>query len=178
MLKILDLPGGDRPAPLPSGADAHLPFRLEGDILEANDGAYTVSGSSGRAECVRDDHMDDRTLTPRGLALLYAGVQSCANLRAGWAAVGRAMSSRTSTGTRCSAAARRTSETTSEPVYIIFFKKKKKKKKMRKVGRKAVGERDAKIGRRCMQPAVWVQSPVSAVIMSPARRWASTKLRP
>jgi hypothetical protein len=33
--------------------------------------------------CVAEDHSDDRTFHPRGLALLYAGVQSCANLR--WA---------------------------------------------------------------------------------------------
>ena len=67
----------------PVGAgQSDLRFRLHGDFLADNDGAYSVSISSGRAECVRDDHEDDRVLTPHGLALLYAGVQSSANLRA------------------------------------------------------------------------------------------------
>ena len=48
----------------------------------ANNGSYVLTVSGGVAQCVRDDHESDRIFTPRGLALLYAGVQSCANLRA------------------------------------------------------------------------------------------------
>ena len=44
--------------------------------------ALAIGVARGRAECVRDDHPEDRVLTPQGLALLYAGAQSCANLRA------------------------------------------------------------------------------------------------
>ena len=82
MLKILDIPGAIGLRRYPPGLSTHLPFRLEGDFLEANDGGYVLTTSGGRAECLRDDHVEERTLTPRGLALLYSGVQSCANLRA------------------------------------------------------------------------------------------------
>ena len=46
-------------------------------------GAYRWEVAEGVGTCVAEDHTDDRTFHPRGLALLYAGVQSCANLR--WA---------------------------------------------------------------------------------------------
>jgi predicted acetyltransferase len=82
MLKILDLPGAIGLRRYPPGLTAQLSFRLEGNFLEANNAGYVLTVSGGRAECVRDAHVEDRVLTPRGLALLYAGVQSCANLRA------------------------------------------------------------------------------------------------
>jgi predicted acetyltransferase len=82
MLKILDLPGAVGLRRYPPGLTTELPFRLDGDFLAANNGGYVLTAAAGRASCVRDDHSDDRTLTSRGLALLYAGVQSCANLRA------------------------------------------------------------------------------------------------
>jgi predicted acetyltransferase len=82
MLKILDLPGAVGLRRYPPGLTTELPFRLEGDFLAANNGGYVLSAAAGRASCVRDDRGGDRTFTPRGLALLYAGVQSCANLRA------------------------------------------------------------------------------------------------
>lgn len=55
-------------------------FTLSGDFLTENDGGYAITISGGQATCTRVDPVD-RTLTPQGLALLYAGVQSCANLR-------------------------------------------------------------------------------------------------
>ena len=82
MLKILDLPGAVGLRRYPPGLTAELPFRLEGDFLAANNGGYLLTVAAGRASCARDDHAGDRILAPRGLALLYAGVQSCANLRA------------------------------------------------------------------------------------------------
>jgi predicted acetyltransferase len=82
MLKILDIPGAVGLRRYPPGLTGDLPFRLEGDFLAANNGGYLLSAAAGRATCSRDDHGGDRTFTPRGLALLYAGVQSCANLRA------------------------------------------------------------------------------------------------
>jgi predicted acetyltransferase len=81
MLKILDIPSAVGLRRYPPGLTADLLFRLEGDFLTANNGGYLLSAAAGRATCVRDDHGGDRTFTPRGLALLYAGVQSCANLR-------------------------------------------------------------------------------------------------
>jgi hypothetical protein len=47
------------------------------------DGAYRLEVAEGIGTCTTAEHTDDRTFHPRGLALLYAGVQSCANLR--WA---------------------------------------------------------------------------------------------
>ena len=82
MLKVLDIPGAIGLRRYPSGLTTTLPFRVEGDFLAANNGGYVVAVAAGRASCVRDDHVSDRILTPRGLAVLYAGVQSCANLRA------------------------------------------------------------------------------------------------
>ena len=45
--------------------------------------ASRLTVAAGRAECVRSEGgTGPRILTPRGLALSYAGVQSSANLRA------------------------------------------------------------------------------------------------
>jgi predicted acetyltransferase len=49
----------------------------------ATAGAYRLEVAEGIGTCVAEEHSEDRTFHPRGLALLYAGVQSCANLR--WA---------------------------------------------------------------------------------------------
>ena len=83
MIKVLDVPGAIALRRYPPGLTAELSFRLTGDFLTDNDAAYEVSISSGYAECdVTDAPDDDRVLTPHGLALLYAGAQACANLRA------------------------------------------------------------------------------------------------
>lgn len=82
MIKILDVPTAISIRRYPLGLERELRFRLHGDFLADNDGGYAISISGGRGECTRDDHDDDRVITPHGLALLYAGVQSCANLRA------------------------------------------------------------------------------------------------
>ena len=55
-------------------------FRITGSFLPENDGTYEVTVEDGHATCTRADH-DDRTFTPQGLALLYAGAESCANQR-------------------------------------------------------------------------------------------------
>ena len=81
MLKIIDVPGAISCRRYPPGLTTDLRFRLQGDFLTENDGGYAIAVSDGRAECVRDDHGGDRVLTPHGLALLYAGAQSAANLR-------------------------------------------------------------------------------------------------
>lgn len=59
---------------------ATLPFAVEGSFLAGNDGGYELTVAAGRAKCASADR-GDRTFTPHGLALLYAGTQACANLR-------------------------------------------------------------------------------------------------
>jgi predicted acetyltransferase len=80
MLTILDVPESLNLRSYPSGMTATLPFAVEGSFLAENDGGYQLTVAEGRANCVPADH-GDQTFSPQGLALLYAGTQSCANLR-------------------------------------------------------------------------------------------------
>jgi predicted acetyltransferase len=76
-LRLLDVAGALRArgvAPL----DVTLPFGVTGDGL---DGRYRLTASGGVATCEPDAAATGPVFTGRGLALLYAGVQSCANLR-------------------------------------------------------------------------------------------------
>lgn len=81
MLKILDVEAALASRRYPPGFSAALPFTLAGDFLAELDGGYRLEIDGGAARCGRS-HPGSRILTPRGLALLYAGAQSCANLRA------------------------------------------------------------------------------------------------
>jgi predicted acetyltransferase len=75
-LRLLDVVGAFRArgaAPI----DATLPFRVIGDGL---DGTYRLTASGGALSC-EPAAADGPAFTGRGLALAYAGVQSCANLR-------------------------------------------------------------------------------------------------
>ncbi|GAA2110720.1 GNAT family N-acetyltransferase [Microlunatus panaciterrae] len=81
MLKVLDLPGAFAARGYPSFIRADLGFRLEGDFLAGNDGGYRLHVDAGSGECVARDDQQGPVFTARGLALVYAGVQSCANLR-------------------------------------------------------------------------------------------------
>lgn len=81
MLKVLDVVGALTTLRYPRSVSAQLGFALAGDFLSDLDGGYRLRVRDGRATCERVDG-DDRVLTPRGLALLYAGAQSSANLRA------------------------------------------------------------------------------------------------
>ena len=48
----------------------------------AQNGSYLLQVADGASVCRRDSvAAGERTLSPGGLSLLYAGVQSCANLR-------------------------------------------------------------------------------------------------
>ncbi len=80
MLAILDVAESLARRRYPPSLTATLRFRVEGDFLPENNRAYELSVAEGRATCSLADH-GDRTFTPQGLALLYAGTQSCANLR-------------------------------------------------------------------------------------------------
>jgi len=75
-LRLLDVAGAFRVrgvAPL----DVTLPFSVTGDGL---DGSYRLVSRHGVTSCDPADG-DGPIFTGRGLALAYAGVQSCANLR-------------------------------------------------------------------------------------------------
>jgi predicted acetyltransferase len=80
MLKILDVAESLTRRRYPPNLSATLRFRVEGDFLNENNRAYRLAVRDGRGSCTDSDHAD-RTFTPQGLALLYAGAQSCANLR-------------------------------------------------------------------------------------------------
>ncbi len=81
MLKVLDVEAAFTGARCAPGLDAELGFTLAGDVLPGLDGAYVVSASAGSLRCVRGRARDDRTLSPRGLALLLTGARPCRDLR-------------------------------------------------------------------------------------------------
>lgn len=80
MLKILDVAKALASRRYAPSLRTNLRFRVEGDFLTENNRAYELTVKEGRATCLEADHAD-RTFTPQGLALLFAGAQSCANLR-------------------------------------------------------------------------------------------------
>jgi predicted acetyltransferase len=80
MLKILDVPAALRARRYPFGFSARLAFVLAGDFTPENNGGYVLELTDGATDC-RPAEVVDRVFTPQGLALLYAGAQSCANLR-------------------------------------------------------------------------------------------------
>jgi predicted acetyltransferase len=80
MLTILDVAESLARRRYPATIAAALSFSITGSFLAENDATYQLTVEDGHATCTRADH-DDRTFTPQGLALLYAGTQSCANLR-------------------------------------------------------------------------------------------------
>ena len=83
MIAIIDVPGALSRRGYPWFLSARLGFRVAEVGATATAGAYRLEVAEGIGTCVAEEHSEDRTFHPRGLALLYAGVQSCANLR--WA---------------------------------------------------------------------------------------------
>jgi len=81
MLRVLDVVGAVEARRYPPGLRTELDLTLAGDVLPGLDGGYHLSVRDGRASCTPTTP-GDRVLTSRGLSLLYAGAQSCANLRA------------------------------------------------------------------------------------------------
>ena len=80
MLRVIDVPRALAARGYAPSLDLELHFSLQGDVLPGLDGGYRLSVAAGRAECVPAG-ASDRVLSPQGLALLYAGAQSSANLR-------------------------------------------------------------------------------------------------
>lgn len=81
MLAVLDVVGALEARGWSTALEADLDFRVVGDRIGDLDGSYHVRVREGRAECSRMPGHPQRTYTPRGLALAYAGAQSSANLR-------------------------------------------------------------------------------------------------
>ena len=80
MLRVLDVPGAF--AALPLRGPARVPLRVVGDRLGVLDGSYLLDVSGSGTTCEPSPAYDDASvLTPHGLALLWAGAQSCGNLR-------------------------------------------------------------------------------------------------
>jgi predicted acetyltransferase len=81
MIAIIDVPAALGRRGYPWFLSARLGFRVVGDRVAGIDGSYRLEVAEGVGRCLASEHGEDRTFHPRGLALLYAGVQSCANLR-------------------------------------------------------------------------------------------------
>jgi hypothetical protein len=80
LLAILDVAESLTRRRYPPSLAATLRFQVDGHFLPENNHAYELTVSDGWVTCSNADHAD-RTFTPHGLSLLYAGAQSCANLR-------------------------------------------------------------------------------------------------
>jgi predicted acetyltransferase len=81
MLGVLDVAGALAGRSYPPGVSARLAFRVGGLALPDSDGTYLLQVADGASVCKRTAPGGERAFHARGLALLYAGVQSCANLR-------------------------------------------------------------------------------------------------
>jgi predicted acetyltransferase len=81
MLTILDVGGALSALRYPPFVTAALSFSITGDFLAENNGPYVLDVAGGVAQCSPGRNVD-RVFTPRGLALLVSGAQSCANIRA------------------------------------------------------------------------------------------------
>ncbi|MET0692891.1 MAG: GNAT family N-acetyltransferase [Propionibacteriaceae bacterium] len=80
MLRVLDVGAALSLRRYPTGFEGELAFQLAGDFGGDGDGGYILDVGNGRGNCLRAEH-GDRIFTPQGLALMYAGTQSSANLR-------------------------------------------------------------------------------------------------
>jgi len=84
MLRLLDLPGAFAARPFPDHLAADLTFTFRDELLHHLDGTWRLRVEGGRATCERLGGAASRgaSYTGRGLALVYAGAQSTANVRA------------------------------------------------------------------------------------------------
>lgn len=84
MLRVSDLAGALTVAAptLPGLGDIEIDLAVAGDRLGRADGGFRITVSNGTATCGRVAVAGDvPTFTTQGLALVFAGAQSCANLR-------------------------------------------------------------------------------------------------
>lgn len=82
MLSVIDVPGAIGARRFGAGVKVDLGFAVEGHFVDEVNGGYRLRVDGGAPTCepapVEDGGL---VLQARGLALLYAGMQSCANLR-------------------------------------------------------------------------------------------------
>jgi len=83
MLRVSDVAGAfSTLGPAVPGLAASVDFAVVGDRFGASDGSYRLTLGDGAGTCERiADAQDVPTFTTQGIALAFAGAQSCANLR-------------------------------------------------------------------------------------------------
>jgi predicted acetyltransferase len=82
MLAVLDVVGAIEGRGYHPQASFEVGFELRGHVLTDVDGGYRVQVADGQARCERAAPAAGApVIHARGLSLLYAGVQSAANLR-------------------------------------------------------------------------------------------------
>src|SRR3954454_8566799 len=79
MLRVHDVPGAFAGRDWP--VDGDVAFSVAGEHLGRTNGAWRLVIERGKATCVPAAAADGPVLTPGGLALAWAGAQTCANLR-------------------------------------------------------------------------------------------------
>lgn len=79
MLRVHDVPGAFAGRDWP--VDGDVAFSVAGDHLGTTNGAWRLVIERGKATCAPAAATDGPVLTPGGLALAWAGAQTCANLR-------------------------------------------------------------------------------------------------
>ena len=79
MLRVHDVPGAFAGRDWP--VDGDVAFSVAGDYLGTTNGAWRLVIERGKATCVPAAAADGPVMTPGGLALAWAGAQTCANLR-------------------------------------------------------------------------------------------------
>jgi predicted acetyltransferase len=81
MLRLLDPGAAFGLRTWPDGLDLDVVFALADEFLPDLDGSWRLTVRDGSATCERTEVTAGPRFTGRGLALSYAGAQSCANLR-------------------------------------------------------------------------------------------------
>jgi len=80
MLRVHDIPGAFAARSWPVEGEAS--FTVEGDHVGTANGSWHLAIEQGKATCTpTEEPQDGPVLTPSGLALAWAGAQTCANLR-------------------------------------------------------------------------------------------------
>lgn len=80
MLAVIDVGGAFSARTCAPAITADLDFAVSGHAIGDQDGPYALHVRAGQLDCHRHG-TGGRTFTPQGLALTFAGTQSCANLR-------------------------------------------------------------------------------------------------
>jgi predicted acetyltransferase len=79
MLRVHDVPGAFAARDWP--VDGEASFTVAGDHVGTSNGGWHLVIEQGKATCTPAAAADTPVLTPGGLALAWAGAQTCANLR-------------------------------------------------------------------------------------------------